>query len=98
MTEPRPHDKSVCRNCETSIEWASERPEEGWEYGWYHLPVITGRRTGSRRCPIYAEPTGACLRRADRRMIISEINHICQNYDCPTRWDDDAPCSEDSPT
>lgn len=57
MDEPKPHDKRICRNCHTEIEWASERPEEGWEYGWYHLPVIIGRRTGNRRCPIYAEPT-----------------------------------------
>jgi hypothetical protein len=56
MSGPKPHDKRTCRNCHTEIEWASERPEEGWEYGWYHLPVIIGRRTGSKRCPIYAEP------------------------------------------
>jgi hypothetical protein len=57
FAEPQPHDKRICRNCNTEIEWASERPEEGWEYGWYHLPVIVGRRTGNKRCPIYAEPT-----------------------------------------
>lgn len=54
--DPKPHDRSICRNCNTEIEWASERAEEGWAYGWYHLPVITGQSTGAKRCPIYAEP------------------------------------------
>jgi hypothetical protein len=56
-SEPRPHDKSHCRNCRTEIEWACERPEEGWEYEWFHLPVPSGRRVGSKRCPIFAEPS-----------------------------------------
>lgn len=55
MNEPKPGDTSVCRNCGTQIVWASERPEERWEYRWYH--PYPYRRAGERRCPIYAEPT-----------------------------------------
>lgn len=57
MDKPKPHEKRICLHCGTQIEWVSEAPEEGWEYDWYHVePSVPFRRTGNRRCPIYAEP------------------------------------------
>ena len=47
--------EAICRNCGTEIEFVSQRPDEGWEKQWRHLP--SGMEVvGPRRCPIYAEP------------------------------------------
>lgn len=47
--------EAICRNCGTEIEFVSQRPDEGWEKQWRHLPSGV-EVVGPRRCPIYAEP------------------------------------------
>ena len=52
--------EAICRNCGTEIEFVSQRPDEGWEKQWRHLP--SGMEVvGPRRCPFYAEPVEGIL-------------------------------------
>ncbi len=66
----------------------SQRPDEGWEKQWRHLP--SGMEVvGPRRCPFYAEPVegidGYCTCHPDQRGMTADCG-VRQHRRAANHW------------
>lgn len=80
--------EAICRNCGTEIKFVSQRPDEGWEKQWRHLPS-GAEVVGPRRCPFYAEPVegidGYCTCHPDQRGMTADCG-VRQHRRAASHW------------